>query len=143
MSRVLKFRAWDSATGKVSEPFDVKESWGDYLIDFDDYSTDGALDSIIWEQFTGLSDRNGEEIYEGDIVKYKLYADSRLDYIDEVFYSTISGAFMVGDEDNIRTLDCLINVEVIGNVHEPPKDFRPEHLKRMGVSISKGGEDEQ
>lgn len=143
MSRVLKFRAYDSATGKVSEPFDVKESWGDYLIDFDDYSTDGALDSIIWEQFTGLLDRNGKEIYEGDIVKYKLYADSRLDYIDEVFYSTISGAFMVGDEDNIRTLDCLINVEVIGNVHEPPKDFRPEHLKRMGVSVSKGGEDEQ
>lgn len=31
--------------------------------------------------------------------------------------------------------------EVIGNVHEPPKDFRPEHLKRMGVSISKGGEE--
>lgn len=30
---------------------------------------------------------------------------------------------------------------VIGNVHEPPKDFRPEHLKRMGVSISKGGEE--
>lgn len=139
MSRVLKFRAYDSASGKVSEPFDVKESWGDYLIDFDDYSTDGALDSIIWEQFTGLLDRNGKEVYEGDIVKYKLYADSRLDYIDEVFYSTISGAFMVGDEDNIRTLDCLINVEVIGNVHEPPKDFRPEHLKRMGVSVSKGG----
>lgn len=121
MSRKIKFRAYDSTTGKVSEPFDVKESWGDYLIDFDDYSTDGALDSIIWEQFTGLLDRNGKEIYEGDIVKYKLYADSRLDYIDEVFYSTISGAFMVGDEDNIRTLDCLINVEVIGNIHENPE----------------------
>ena len=25
---------------------------------------------------------------------------------------------------------------------EPPKDFRPEHLKRMGVTISKGGVDE-
>lgn len=28
-----------------------------------------------------------------------------------------------------------------GNIHEPPKDFKPEHLKRMGVSISKGGEE--
>lgn len=28
-----------------------------------------------------------------------------------------------------------------GNIHEPPKDFRPEHLKCMGVSISKGGEE--
>lgn len=34
-----------------------------------------------------------------------------------------------------------VMAEVVGNIHEPLKDFRPEHLKRMGVSISKGSEE--
>ena len=37
--------------------------------------------------------------------------------------------------------ESISDIEVVGNIHEPPKDFRPEHLKRMGVSISKGGEE--
>lgn len=113
MSREIKFRVWSESDKeyradllpKLTPPFITA-----------DYNDEG--DRFEIEQYTGLKDINGKEIYEGDIVKYKLYADSRLGYIDEVFYSTISGAFMVGDEDNIRTLDCLINVEVIGNIHE-------------------------
>lgn len=138
--RPIKFRCWDSATGEVSEPFDVKEDWGDYLIDFKDYSTDGALDSIIWEQFTGLLDRNGKEIYEGDIVKI-----SNLKPIFEVKYSTPFAEFLMEANgelyEEFQYWKEEEAIEVIGNIHEPPKDFRPEHLKRMGVSISKGGKE--
>lgn len=127
--RTLKFRAYDSATGKVSEPFDVKESWGDYLIDFEDYSTDGALDSIIWEQFTGLLDRNGKEIYEGDIIRvfstdeyevsfegiYRVYFDNRWlsyqMYKIQSSYSSIAEPFEP---------EMSANIEVIGNIHENP-----------------------
>lgn len=128
MSRVLKFRAWDSATGKVSEPFDVKESWGDYLIDFDDYSTDGALDSIIWEQFTGLTDKNGQEIYEGDIVK--CYSRRKLIGEYQVIWNEDCGGFECeslkplidgGDRmlKDVRVFNEIsIQFRVIGNVHE-------------------------
>lgn len=159
--REIKFRVWDQKDKKYLLPekqgfviLPTMPSFG-VTLPYENCSNPGNIDEdcIDWadadllmgryelEQYTGLKDKNGKEIHEGDLVKYKLYADSRLDYIDEVFYSAISGAFMAGDEDNTRTLDCLINVEVIGNVHEPPKDFRPEHLKRMSVSISKGGEE--
>lgn len=134
------YRVWDNQEKTYSDKaFSIDQLGICYVQDEDGYWEEIDDSRFIVEFETGLTDKNGKEICEGDIVRYKLYADSRLDYIDEVFYSTISGAFMVGDEDNIRTLDWLINVEVIGNIHEPPKDFRPEHLKRMGVSISKGG----
>ena len=120
MSRVLKFRIWDKANKeyKILGATGLDARNGDVIDYYNEGNRLGGPEEYDVEQCTGLIDKNGKEIYEGDIVKYKLYADSRLDYIDEVFYSTISGAFMVGDEDNIRTLDCLINVEVIGNIHE-------------------------
>lgn len=111
--RTLKFRAYDSATGKVSEPFDVKERWGDYLIDFEDYSTDGALDSIIWEQFTGLLDRNGKEIYEGDIVSVR-NKNRKNEYdigVVEFGKAAFRCPFLLGKYHSGQ-------VEVIGNVHQ-------------------------
>lgn len=115
--RTLKFRAYDSATGKVSEPFDVKERWGDYLIDFEDYSTDGALDSIIWEQFTGLLDRNGKEIFENDIVA----PNGEWEEIEGTDCSIISfenGCFRVGDGCENEAGSYLSDWRVIGNVHQ-------------------------
>lgn len=69
-------------------------------------------------QFTGLTDRNGVKIFEGDIVKY---FD---DWIGEIEYDSDSALFAVsfadGDYDDFGRV-CCGDCEVIGNIHDRPE----------------------
>lgn len=99
-----------------------------YLID------DGLLHDVIPEtvgQFTGLTDRNGKEIYEGDIVSHPWKDPIFGDLVEtgQFVHSAIcfnKGAFVVnyrldGEyiylQDFVR-LKCL---EIIGNIHDNPE----------------------
>lgn len=110
MNREIKFRAWDLTDNKWFY------SSSDPLKKFNDDNWTGHEDGeLIWQQYTGLKDKNGKEIYEGDILQ-----------LDEIIGSVIydDGAFqMILDDSAGRSVllqDRTKRFEVIGNIYENP-----------------------
>ena len=151
--REIKFRAFHNNT-KQMYMFDI--TWGNYgqgngyigMIPFGESIDYGSFfiskgnremidpNDCVLMQYTGLKDKNGKEIYEGDVlsalrneendgwISSKLIHDP--DYYEQVIYSNKIGGF-------VNQSDCLISKviynivhkriehEIIGNIHENPE----------------------
>lgn len=106
MNREIKFRAWDEVSEKIL-------NWNDFL-DTNMKNTFIAPEStgLILMQYTGLDDKNGKEIYEGDIAKYE-------NMIGKIMF--FNGSFILSDFEETEEWELgVINeeLETMGNIYE-------------------------
>jgi len=115
--REHKFRAWNESANRYSKPFSLKCS----VLNFTDDDGLGVMKSLtdeFVEQFTGLTDMNGVEIYEGDIWK----RDSFMATVEfkhsgwQLIKTESSGCYQYPSFYSNAKLG-----EIIGNIHQNPE----------------------
>jgi uncharacterized phage protein (TIGR01671 family) len=133
----IKFRAWDKGTStmKYPKPYDngigicPEELKGKFcpseLIDINGHQShisDVLMNSDLYipMQYTGLKDKNGKDIYEGDIVKL----DDVIQRICHIEWDEEWSRFKCRDiEDNGNIKPYIWNqvLRIIGNIYENPE----------------------
>lgn len=121
---IPKFRAWFD-----SEMYDKPVVYdGEFYLDWREFENGETYNGAVLMQSTGLKDKNGKEIYEGDIVKYKYGVNT---FTEAVTYNKDFAGFGLVDDDGyggtVFTFGELAedvdfsSLEVAGNIYENPE----------------------
>ena len=113
--REIKFRVWDEAE-RIMYEFDFREYMNSIGSRQDELCPTLSLDHVM--QYTGLNDRNGKKIYEGDIVKDE-HGIGEVEWVQEhcsyLIFSRNPSIYHHIESDGV-----LKFTEVIGNIYEHP-----------------------
>jgi len=136
--REIKFRAWDKREKKMHQGPD---SWvaylnvtgepglfGDDVSIIDEHGDECfySFDEVEVMQYTGLKDKNGKEIYEGDIIDDLEHIDTQDDR-GIIRWDKTRARFIV-DPLNLEEswhdweMDELNHSRIVGNIHETPME---------------------
>lgn len=130
--REIKFRAWDSEEKKMLLPDGIYG--GDYspfpntniIVDLlaesinDNWGADELTERYVLMQYTGLQDKNGKEIYEGDIV---CVCNNKHGYFQVIFVNAYVGGWLLQHPEGTMSLGARDkkDLEIIGNIYENPE----------------------
>lgn len=138
MKTNIKFRVWCNTTKHFTDiPF---YSCGGGQLLWHHTSNEITISNIDEgdyevQQFTGLKDKNGKDIYEGDLIAFSCdytIDSSAVDIIQwenqKVFYSEEYAGFYFGTKHQFQILDINMpeTIEVVGNIFENPELLRQE-----------------
>lgn len=115
-----KYQAWDKSlkimyTSVLSIHWTYGEDLQEVQVDGDNGPVYLPADRVVLRAFTGLTDRDGREVWEGDVVNTG-------NEIGVVYYNTgyCLGAFMVKNKDLQDLIIVMNELVVIGNIFEHP-----------------------
>ena len=122
--REIKFRAWDDEN---SEFCSVSNYGWNFVFDKSEDSLknghyhyileNGYYPEVILMQYTGLKDKNGVEIYEGDIVHIDMYNEISICELDKKGFWKLQRD---GSYDYVSDYEHF-QIKVIGNIYENPE----------------------
>lgn len=120
--REIKFRAWNEKLKMMSPAFHLNMEemptgyGGEILVNFIDGQLSEMIEKCELMQYTGLKDKNGREIYEGDIVKFHMFNS-----VGVIEWNKRTAEFLARRNNGWTEFGGYQDMEVIGNIYENPE----------------------